>query len=156
MASSTIPPSEWPALLYAPPPTAAKPEVGALSQMQLDDLHYPRQMLLCQGAGYGIGQCMRTVQVSSLFIIQFVTLPQRPADTLLGRYNGGLALLIIWALCRRVSHAADVNMSWSGTRSSQRAIADTSEPLSDVPTFCPTRRHYTPERSRKLQSAWLM
>lgn len=62
MAATTVTPDQWPRLLYRPPPTAAAPAVEALPQMQLDDLHYTRQMLLCRGAGYSLSQCSRILQ----------------------------------------------------------------------------------------------
>ncbi|EPR64754.1 hypothetical protein TGDOM2_270360 [Toxoplasma gondii GAB2-2007-GAL-DOM2] len=77
MAASTIPISQWPSLLYAPPSSPANPAVEALPEMQFDDLHYPRQMLLCRGAGYSLEQCNRMAQPDAR-----VT-PENPAEKLL-------------------------------------------------------------------------
>ncbi|CBZ53848.1 conserved hypothetical protein [Neospora caninum Liverpool] len=77
MAASTVPISQWPSLLYAPPTSPAKPAVEALAEMQLDDLHYPRQMLLCRGAGYSFAQCNRMAQPDAR-----VT-PENPAEQLM-------------------------------------------------------------------------
>ncbi|PFH35699.1 hypothetical protein BESB_053500 [Besnoitia besnoiti] len=76
MAVPTVPASQWSALLYAPPSTPANPSVDALSKMQLDDLHYSRQMLLCRGSGYSFEQCKRMAQPDAR-----VT-PENPAEQL--------------------------------------------------------------------------